>query len=285
MSISEHLALQSDVWRQSFRSVWARRHALLKLSIALWVPWRILVAHLNSFTGFEQEYLLPLSLVLDPLFELYFAGAVLVLVSQPPDFPWHRALMRALWLAPRFWLIDVKIALFGLALPFASLYAGAALVSTVNASQAGAYVVLATVLTSFVWTIYVLVRYLLAHVLIVAERNGGEWKLWGTSFVDGLCLWLGSCGVSTGWSLRSARRLIRRRLLDAVLLIVTGQAALSLVLLPVPDPSGGLLFQIVSGAAMFVTTVWWALLWHFGRECLSHAASEITPQTEPAPAA
>ena len=275
MSPGARLTLHAGLWRNALRAVWARRHSLMTLSLTLWVPWRVLVPHLDTYSGFQSRFALPLAFVVDPLFELFFAGAVFVVISEPSGFNWKRSLTRSAWLAPRFWLLDIKISVWGLAAPLVVLYAGTVVVSTIDAPQSAAYAVVAATLLSVGWTFYIMLRYMLAHVVMVAERRKDHWQLRAGSFAESAALWLGSGGVSTGWSLRAGRMLIRGHLLDGLLISVAGQIAMSIVFLIAPSPENGLLSQIVNGAAMSLTTVWWSLLWQFGRICISDAADQM----------
>ncbi len=251
--LAEHMLL----WRRVLVAVWERRGPVVGATVLFWVPWRLLIPELDQATGFSEKTGFPLDLLSDAVMEPLFAGVVLSLLSDR-SAGLGRAVIRGFVLFPRLFLVDIKIAAIGLAVPVLVLYLGTATVLTLWDAQPAGRLVIALTCAGLLWTIYVMFRYMLAHVVLV-----GEWRRAG---------WEPSGVVSTGWSLWAGRSLLAGRRKQALLVVVAGQLAVGLVL--ALSPAGnGVLARTVSGLLASVSVVWWSLLLQLLTLCLTEHSS------------
>ena len=137
-------------------------------------------------------------------------------------------------------LIDAKVAVIGIAAPLLTLYLGTATLLFVWESRLAGVTLVALTLVAFVWTFYVMLRYLLAHAVLVAEGPG----------------------TSTGWSLWASGALIRGNVLQALLVLVAGQLVVGAVSALVP-PVDHVVVRVLDGCLMIASAVWWSLVWQF----------------------
>ena len=258
--------LHRTLWRDAIVSVWERRHLLVLMTLALWVPWRALVPVLDRWLDAQTRLGIPLAWIADVFVEPFYAGMVLVVLSEERPPRRTHTLLRGMWLLPRLLLIDIKIAVWGVAAPYLVLHLGVAGVLTAWPTSAAARGVIAATVVSTGWMLVVLVRYLLAQAVLVAECGAEGWSLREGRVRGTMSRWCR--GVSTGWALWAARRLIRGRAFDACLVMLLGQGAVLLVRAFVP-PGDYLLAHVIDGATMAVALVWWGLLWQFLRVCIN----------------
>jgi len=270
-----------SLWQETFSALWEKRHPLVVLTVLLWVPWRIAVPFFDHVLGFRAFAGFPLEWIADALYEPLYGGIVLVFLAEEEVLPLPKAMLRGLWLLPRLWLIDFKIAVWGLAAPYLVLHIGSAVVLAWCANAAVARGMIVATFLSLAWMVVVIVRYVLASAVIVAERQAEGWTLSHPRPLKAVSLWVGSGGVSTGWSLWAARQLVRGRALQAVLVILIGQVAVSLLMALVP-PGDNILMQAVSGVSMVATTLWWGLLWQFCLYCVNECAASSEHDVLPA---
>jgi len=129
-------------------------------------------------------------------------------------------------------------------------------VLTLWPSYGAARALFAVTIVSMAWVLIVVVRYMLAAAVMVAETQGHTWN--------------GEQAPSTGWALSAARQLIQGNAGQAVLVMAVGQGVISLIvsLLPSGDTVPA---QVLNAAGMVVTALWWALLWSFCQLCLNRA--------------
>lgn len=248
----EHAALWKEAWQQLF----ARRRQVILLTLALWVPWRLCVPVVDSWLGFREFAGFPLQWIADALYDPLYGATILVVLAESYPISVRRALMRGFWLVPRMWLIEIKVALWGLAVPYLVLHLGAAFVLTLFPTYRVARGLFVVTLVTGAWVIIVVIRYMLASAVMVAETQGHTWDE--------------SQAPSTGWALWTARHLIRGNVPQAVLLMVVGQGVVSLFVAILPS-GDSLSLQMLNAAGMVVTALWWALLWRFCQHCLISA--------------
>lgn len=256
------------LWQRTFSLLWKHRHALALLTVVLWVPWRVLVPIADRWLGFGKRVGFPLEWVADALYEPLYGGAVLALFADSRAMSFATSLAHGAWFMPRIFLIELKIAVWGLAAPYLVLHLGSALMLTWWSDQLGARLVIAMTVASMAWIFVVLLRYFIAPAVLVAERllSGGPGSANGDS--EGGEPLRAMRRVSTGWSLWAARRLVRGRMIQALLVLILGEGAVFVIMAFLPRGEH-VVTQIVSGVAMIATTLWWGLLWEFTRWCVA----------------
>jgi len=255
------------LWKRTFATLWPNRQTLVALTVLLWVPWRIVVPLADRWLGFQETVGFPLEWVADTLYEPLYAGAVLALLADANSPTLLRTFLRGVWLLPRLLLIDLKIAVWGLAAPYLVLHLGSAIFLTCCPSQLMAHLLIVATLASMVWLFVVVFRYFLAPAVLVSERLAVGRGSPDEGRLSPYQLWFRSDGVSTGWSLWAARRLVRGRTAHALLVLLVGQGVVLIVMALLP-PGQSILLQVVSGLAMIATTLWWGLLSEFTRWCI-----------------
>lgn len=248
----EHVAL----WRDAWRRVIAHRRQVVLITLLLWLPWRFVVPLVDHRLGFSAFAGFPLEWIADALYDPLYGATILAVLAEMYPISVRSALLRGFWLVPRLWLIEIKVAIWGLAVPYLILHLGAAIVLTLWPSYGAARALFAVTFVSMAWVLVVVVRYMLAAAVMVAETQGHTWNE--------------EQAPSTGWALFAARQLIRGNVRQAVLVMAVGQGVISLVvsLLPSGDTVPA---QFLNAIGMVVTALWWALLWSFGQFCLSRA--------------
>lgn len=261
------------LWRSTFATLWRNRRPLVGLTVLLWVPWRIAVPLIDRWVRFHDHTGFPLDWVVDAFYEPLYAGVVLSLCASTGATSSGRTLLRGIWLMPRLLLIDLKIAVWGLAAPYLMLHLGSALLLTWWQTQLAGNLVVGATVASMSWMLVVLLRYLIAPAVLVAERSAMDARDSGADPSGSSWGWSGSGGISTGWSLWAARRLVRGRISHALLVLLVGQGTV-LTIMAVLPPAENLLTQVIGGVAMLATALWWGILWEFATWCIAGHGTE-----------
>jgi hypothetical protein len=265
------LRAHARLWIVALTALWHHRYAVLVATFALRLPWNLLMSVVDEFAGDIGGTGFPASMLLETLFEPLYAALIFVILSATESLNLASIAGRVIWLAPRLFLVSLKIAFIGLVVPYSVLHIGAGTVLTWWPSQAAASTVMAATVVSLVWLVVVFVIYLLAPAVLVAQRESDGWK---AATCDGggvLRNWL--TGPGTGWSLSTARRLLRGRLGQAVAVLITGQLVLGLTEIFVL-PGQGPIALLVDAGLMVVAAVWWSLVWQLLHVCLITATDE-----------
>lgn len=262
--MSEALVALRRIWLGALRRAWARRWPLTIATLAIWIPCGILAGWMDKLTGFSEAVGLPLALFADAFIEPFYAGLILVILAAPDELTWSRGLTRALWLLPRLWLIQLKIAIWALAVPYLILHLGSAFLLTPWPVYEVAKGVIYAMIAGTGWLLVVVVAFMLAPAVLVAQESADGWT--GSSSARG---WVS--GRSTGWTLWAARRLASRRIATAIMVAITGQAAILMADALAP-PGEGVAMRLVDGVLMLSSTVWWALVWEFAGHCTAAPA-------------
>lgn len=265
MNVRPLLEVHQHLWRDAIASLWERRHAIVYVTALLWIPWKLAVPLIDGAFGVRRRLGLPLEWIVDPFYEPFYGAVILVLLADGPDSDWRKGLFRGLWFLPRIWLIELKIAVWGLAVPYLVLHIGSAVAVTIWPGSVVARVVLAATVLSMSWIVVVMLLYLLAPAVMIAEWQAEGWPPWEHSV--GAAARERPAGVSTGWVLWAARQLVRGQMRHAVCVLVVGQIAITFVQMLVP-PGDHPLVQVAKGMSMLATAVWWALIWQFCGYCV-----------------
>ena len=251
-----------DLFLGACSEAWSRRRRLAVLSVAIWVPWRILVPFADDLLGFRSRAGIPLEWLADAFVEPLYGGVGFLVLADAFATSDSRLLTSAARLYPRVLLIDLKVALMGIAAPYLVLHLGSASLLTIWPTWGSARFVMIATLLSAGWIFVVMVRYMLATAVLVAE-----WRAPGGSEV-------GAGSVSSGWAMWASRRLLRGRVVDALAVIVVGQVVVGSLTGLVPEGEGTL-YRAADGLTMVVTAFWWSLLWRFMRLCIDSPAARV----------
>ena len=250
------MAYLLDIWSHALSRVWRHRGRLVVLTFALWIPWNIATSTLLGTSISANEVTIPLGLALDALYGPFFGAAVLIVLANETSISWSALLHRALRMLPRFWLIDLKVSVIGLAVPMGFLYLGSAILLTIWPSYAVARGVMVLTVSGFLWTIAVVVAYVLAPAVLVSDTQSRRW----TGRI-----------VSPGWSMWAARRLVSGNLRVVLGVVVTGQLVAGIPAL-LPSVGAGVAESVADAVLKLVELLWWALIWELLHHCLRRAA-------------
>jgi len=261
------LRIHRDLWKRAVALCWNRRHAVLGVTLLVWLPWKILALPIDNVLQFQQTHAFSLMLMGDALVDVLFGGALLTVFAAREPIASLSGLSRGARLFPRLLLIEIKIAVLGLAVPLGVLYLSAGTVLTFTSSVALARITVLATILSLIWTAYIAFRYMLAGVTLVREQESLGWK---HSPRNGWRRFT-ACGKSshrtTGWALRAGRRLLRGQRPQAVLVFVVGQVVIGLAGMLIPEGQHiGL--RVIAGITMVIEAFWWALVWEFLSLCL-----------------
>jgi hypothetical protein len=209
--------------------------------------------------GFRKFAGFPLDWIADAAYDPLYGAAILAVIAEFYPLTVRGALRRGFWLVPRLWLIELKVALWALAVPYLVLHLGAATILTIFPTYNAAHALFALTILTLPWLAIVVIRYMLSSAVLVAETQG---ETWDTAHVP-----------STGWTLWAAAKLVRGNVAQGVAVIALGQGLVSLLVWLLPSGEN-IPLRILSACGMIVTALWWALLWQFTRHCIDTHAVE-----------
>ncbi len=266
------------IWIRAIARVWYHRSHLIVATLGFWIPWNLVFAWYDPtfepFAAFGMALSDLLAIAAEPI----YAALVLVIIASPDEPPWRKITTRSFWLVPRLWLITVKVTVIAIVVPYAVLHIGSAVILTWWETYAAAKMIVVLTAVSFVWIPIVYFAYVLATPVLIAQTASERWAV---VTGDAAVSVEEKYGISTGWALRTSRRLVRRYIGQTVLVAITGQVFVSLVTVIIP-PNAGLITVVAESLAALSYAVWWALLWELLIVCTSRDESCNTASVTPA---
>ncbi len=265
------------IWIRAIARVWYHRSRLVVATLGFWIPWNLVFAGYDPtfepFAAFGMTLSDLLAIAVEPI----YAALVLVIIASPDEPQWDTITSRSLWLVPRLWLITIKVTALAIVVPYAALHIGSAVILTWWETYAAAKMIVALTAVSFVWVPFVYFAYVLTAPVLIAQTAS---ERWAAATGDASSSAEEKYGISTGWALRTSRRLVRGFIGQTVFVAVTGQAFVSLVTVIIP-PNAGLITVVAESLAALSYAVWWALLWELLITCVSRDESHDTARVTP----
>lgn len=266
------------IWILTIARIWYYRNHLIIATLGFWIPWNLVFAWYDPIFEPFAAFGMTLSDILIIAVEPIYAALVLVIIASPDEPSWCMILTRSAWLVPRLWLITVKITAIAIAVPFVVLHIGSAVILTWWETYAAAKTIVVLTAASFAWIPVVYFAYVLAAPVLIAQTVSERWT---AKVGDAIASTGEKHGVSTGWALRTSRRLVRRYIGHTIFIVVSGQVLVLLVTVIVP-PNAGLISIIAESLSALTYAIWWALLWELLGICTTRDELGDTNSVTPA---